>query len=39
LGGSLGLMPLFLAFRSNRRKIQFGARKLTVDEKGVHWIT
>jgi glycosyltransferase involved in cell wall biosynthesis len=38
LGGSLGLMPLFLAFRHNRRKIQFGARQLAVDDKGVHWI-
>jgi glycosyltransferase involved in cell wall biosynthesis len=39
LGGSLGLMPMFLAYRRNRRKIQFGLRKLEVDDKGVHWIT
>jgi hypothetical protein len=38
LGGSLGMMPLFFAFRRNRRKLQFGSCQLSVDEKGVHWI-
>ena len=37
-GGSLGLMPLFLAYRRSRRKVQFGTRQLTVDEQGVRWI-
>jgi len=37
-GGSLGLIPLFLAYRRNRRKIQFGTEQLTVDEQGVRWI-
>jgi len=37
LGGSLGLMPLFLAYRRSRRKVQFGARQLIVDDSGVRW--
>jgi hypothetical protein len=37
-GGSLGLMPLFLAYRRKRRKMQFGTEQLMVDEQGVRWI-
>ncbi len=37
LAGSLGLMPVFLAYRRSRRKIQFGARQLIVDRDGVRW--
>jgi glycosyltransferase involved in cell wall biosynthesis len=38
LGGSLGLGGLFLAYRDMRRKMKYGARYLTVDEQGTHWI-
>jgi glycosyltransferase involved in cell wall biosynthesis len=37
LGGSLGLMPLFLAYRRSRRKVQFRTRQLIVDDSGVRW--
>jgi glycosyltransferase involved in cell wall biosynthesis len=38
LGGSLGLMPLFLSYRRARRRMQFGRRQLTVDSEGVRWL-
>lgn len=37
LGGSLGLSPLFLAFRKSRRSAQHGTRRLVVDSGGVRW--
>ena len=39
LAGSVGLMPVFLAYRRARRRMQFGRRQLTVDSQGVHWFT
>jgi len=37
LGGILGLTNLFLAYRRNRRKLQFHNTQLTVDGSGVYW--
>ncbi len=37
LAGSLGLMGVFLAYRRNRRKVQFSGKQLMVDENGVRW--
>jgi hypothetical protein len=37
LGGSLGLSPLFLAYRNVRRKFQHSTRRLYVDGQGAHW--
>ena len=39
LGGSLGLTPLFLAYRRSRREIQFNRKQLQVDKAGVRWIS
>jgi glycosyltransferase involved in cell wall biosynthesis len=38
LAGSVGLMGLFLAFRRNRRRVQFGGKQLAVDETSIHWV-
>lgn len=38
LGISLGMGAAFLGYRSLRRKIQHGKRRLTVDESGAHWV-
>lgn len=35
--GTVGLMQLFLLYRSGRRRIQFGEKQLLVDESGVRW--
>jgi glycosyltransferase involved in cell wall biosynthesis len=37
LGGSVGLMPLFLVYRRARRRMQFSNQQLTVDPQGVRW--
>jgi glycosyltransferase involved in cell wall biosynthesis len=37
VGGALGLSGVFLSYRRNRRKIQFRAQQLIVDEDGVRW--
>jgi glycosyltransferase involved in cell wall biosynthesis len=39
LGGVLGLNRLFLLYRSSRRKVQHGARRMEVGAEGVHWDT
>lgn len=36
--GSIGLSGIFLAYRRNRRDIQFRGRQLIVDPSGVHWL-
>jgi glycosyltransferase involved in cell wall biosynthesis len=36
-GDSIGLGRLFLAYRTNRRKIQYRSRQLVVDSTGVYW--
>jgi glycosyltransferase involved in cell wall biosynthesis len=37
LGGSIGLGPLFLAYRRSRRRLQYRDQRLVVDEQGVRW--
>jgi glycosyltransferase involved in cell wall biosynthesis len=37
LGGSLGLMGVFLAYREARRSLQHRDQYLRVDQDGVHW--
>ncbi len=37
IGGAIGLDRLFLAYRSTRRRVQHGTRRLVVDETGPHW--
>jgi hypothetical protein len=39
LGGTLGLSPLFLAYRSTRRKLTHRSQQLAVDENGIYWTT
>ncbi len=36
-GGAIGLEKLFLAYRSSRRSLQHGAKRLRVDSNGVRW--
>jgi hypothetical protein len=38
LAGSVGLMGIFLAYRRNRRVVQFGGKQLAVDENGLRWV-
>jgi hypothetical protein len=38
LGGALGLNRVFLLYRSSRRKVQHGARRMEVGAEGVHWV-
>jgi glycosyltransferase involved in cell wall biosynthesis len=38
LVGSIGLANIFLAYRRNRRQIQFRGRQLVADSSGVHWL-
>jgi len=37
LGGIVGLGGLFLAYRTARRRLQHGSKRLVVDAGGVHW--
>jgi hypothetical protein len=39
LGGTLGLEKLFLAYRQERRRVQYHSKRLFVDDIGVHWNT
>jgi glycosyltransferase involved in cell wall biosynthesis len=38
LAGSVGLMGIFLAYRRNRRTVQFGRKQLTIDGNGLRWV-
>jgi glycosyltransferase involved in cell wall biosynthesis len=37
LGGAVGLGGLFLAYRTARRRLQYGSEHLVVDAGGAHW--
>jgi glycosyltransferase involved in cell wall biosynthesis len=38
-GGSLGLIKLFLGYRSSRRKLQHAQKHIQVENNGIRWIT
>lgn len=38
LGGMVGLLSLFLAYRQMRRKVQHATRRLVVQDAGVSWV-
>jgi glycosyltransferase involved in cell wall biosynthesis len=38
IAGSVGLIGIFLAYRRNRRAVQFRQKQLTVDGNGVRWV-
>jgi len=38
LGGSIGLGPLFLNYRRERRKVQHGTKRLVLTDSGTRWV-